>query len=47
VTDTGAVKTRTTCRVCDGTLESIMSLGEQYVSNFVDPGEPDGLKAEL
>jgi NDP-4-keto-2,6-dideoxyhexose 3-C-methyltransferase len=41
------VKTRTTCRVCDAPLESIMSLGEQYVSNFVDPDEGDGLKAEL
>lgn len=41
------VNTRTTCRVCEASLESILSLGEQYVSNFVDPDEPDGLKADL
>lgn len=47
-TDVGsAVTTRTTCRVCGSPLESILSLGEQYVSNFVDPDEPDGLRAEL
>lgn len=45
--DRDAIKTRSTCRVCDGSLESIMSLGEQYVSNFVDPDESDGLKADL
>ena len=45
--ESSGVKTRTTCRVCDGLLESIMSLGEQYVSNFVDPDEANGLKAEL
>lgn len=38
---------RTTCRVCQAPLEPILSLGEQYVSNFVDPDEPDGLNAEL
>jgi NDP-4-keto-2,6-dideoxyhexose 3-C-methyltransferase len=47
VTDSSGVKTRITCRVCDAAVESIMSLGEQYVSNFVDPDESDGLKAEL
>jgi NDP-4-keto-2,6-dideoxyhexose 3-C-methyltransferase len=46
VRETG-VRTRTTCRVCDGALESILSLGEQFVSDFVDPDQPDGLKAEL
>src|ERR1700722_12080991 len=39
--------TRTTCRVCDGPLEDVFSLGEQYVSNFLDPSEPDGVKAPL
>ena len=39
--------TRTTCRVCEGPLEDVFSLGEQYVSNFLDPSEPDGVKAPL
>lgn len=38
---------RTTCRVCEGVLAPIFSLGDLYVSNFVDPTEPDGLKAPL
>jgi NDP-4-keto-2,6-dideoxyhexose 3-C-methyltransferase len=46
-TDSTGVTTRTRCRVCGGHLDSIMSLGEQYVSNFVDPDESDGLRAEL
>jgi NDP-4-keto-2,6-dideoxyhexose 3-C-methyltransferase len=41
------VKTRTTCRVCEGSLESVFSLGEQYVSNFLSPQQPDGPKAPL
>lgn len=41
------MKTRTTCRVCEGSLEPILSLGEHYVSNFLSPGEPDGMKAPL
>ena len=41
------MKTRTTCRVCDGSLEPILSLGEHYVSNFLGPGEGDGIKAPL
>lgn len=41
------MKTRVTCRVCDGSLESILSLGEQYVSDFTNPGESDGYKAPL
>lgn len=39
--------TRTTCRCCEGGLELILSLGELYVSNFIAPGEPDGIKAPL
>lgn len=41
------MKTRITCRVCEGSLETILSLGELYVSNFPPPGEPDGIKAPL
>lgn len=39
--------TRTTCRVCDGTLEPILSLGDHYVSDFVEPDQPDGTRAPL
>lgn len=35
------------CRVCGGSLVQILSLGSQYLSNFLAPGEPDGLKAPL
>lgn len=38
---------RTTCRGCEGGLESMFYLGEQYVSNFLSPQQPDGLKAPL
>ena len=38
---------RTTCRVCDGALEPILSLGEHYVSNFLDPGKSDGVKSPM
>lgn len=41
------MKTRTTCRVCDGALVPVLSLGEHYVSDFVAPGAPDGLRAPL
>lgn len=41
------VKTRTTCRVCESSLESIFSLGEHYVSNFLSPGGDDGIKVPL
>jgi SAM-dependent methyltransferase len=41
------MKTRTTCRVCDGSLEPILSLGELYVSDFIIPGDSDGTKAPL
>ncbi len=39
--------TRTTCRVCEQPLAPILSLGDHYVSNFVNPGEPDGVRAPL
>jgi SAM-dependent methyltransferase len=41
------MRTRTTCRSCDGPLVPILSLGEHYVSDFPEPGEPDGYKAPL
>jgi NDP-4-keto-2,6-dideoxyhexose 3-C-methyltransferase len=39
--------TRTTCRVCEGSLVPILSLGDHYVSDFLDPDQPDELKAPL
>lgn len=36
-----------TCRVCEGPLEAVLSLGEQYISTFVSPDQPDGAKAPL
>ena len=41
------MKTRVTCRVCEGSLEPIFSLGDQYVSDFLSPQQPDGAKAPL
>ncbi len=41
------MKTWTICRVCNSSVEPILSLGDQCVSNFLAPGEPDGLKAPL
>jgi NDP-4-keto-2,6-dideoxyhexose 3-C-methyltransferase len=41
------MNTRTTCRVCDGAITTVLSLGDLYVSGFPDPGEPDGVKAPL
>ena len=38
---------RTTCRVCDGSLEAVLSLGDLYISNFISKGEPDGVKGPL
>jgi len=38
---------RTTCRVCDGALEPILSLGEHYVSDFILPDDPEGTRAPL
>jgi len=39
--------TRSTCRVCESSFEPVLSLGDQYVSNFISPGEPDGVKTPL
>jgi len=39
--------TRASCRACDGNLVEVLSLGTHYVSNFILPGEPDGLQAPL
>ena len=37
----GLVSTRSTCRSCNSeSLSPILSLGRQYVSNFVDPNDP-------
>ncbi len=41
------MNTRITCRVCDGALVPILSLGDQYLSDFVKPGQADGAKAPL
>jgi SAM-dependent methyltransferase len=38
---------RTNCRVCEGRLELVFSLGEQYVSNFVSLEQRDGPRAPL
>jgi NDP-4-keto-2,6-dideoxyhexose 3-C-methyltransferase len=35
------------CRVCDGELHDVLSLGEQYVSDFILPGAADGTLAPL
>ncbi|MFV2109732.1 class I SAM-dependent methyltransferase [Micromonospora sp. LOL_015] len=38
----GLVARRTTCRVCDGALRSVLDLGPQYLQgSFVKPGFPD------
>ena len=41
------MKIRNTCRVCEGQFEMVLSLGEQYLSNFPSPDQPDGFKAPL
>ncbi len=41
------MKTRTTCRVCEGHLDDILSLGNHYVSDFPKPGDSDGIRAPL
>jgi NDP-4-keto-2,6-dideoxyhexose 3-C-methyltransferase len=41
------MKTWTSCRVCSGSLDPILSLGDQYVSTFLFPEQPDGPKAPL
>ena len=38
---------RTSCRVCSGPLDDVLSLGEHYVSNFPRPGEDHGTRAPL
>ena len=35
------------CRVCGGSLMEILSLGSHYLSEFLLPGESDGIKAPL
>jgi len=42
-----SVKIRSHCRICEGALEPVFSLGEQYVSDFLGPEQPDGHKAPL
>src|SRR5437764_5378543 len=37
----------TKCRVCQGSFDPILSLGNQYVSTFLAPEQPDGPKAPL
>ncbi len=41
------MKIRTSCRVCEDSLEPILSLGEHYVSNFLSRNEDDGIKVPL
>jgi NDP-4-keto-2,6-dideoxyhexose 3-C-methyltransferase len=38
---------RKTCRVCEGSFDPILTLGDQYVSNFLSPEQADGVKAPL
>jgi NDP-4-keto-2,6-dideoxyhexose 3-C-methyltransferase len=44
---TCAIQPRSHCRVCAGGLDTVLSLGEQYVSDFPLPHEPDGILAPL
>lgn len=41
------MKTWTNCRVCSSPIDPILSLGDQYVSTFLAPEQPDGPKAPL
>jgi NDP-4-keto-2,6-dideoxyhexose 3-C-methyltransferase len=41
------MKTYTACRVCEGSLEPVLSLGDLYVSDFVSPDDSGGYKAPL
>jgi NDP-4-keto-2,6-dideoxyhexose 3-C-methyltransferase len=41
------MKTRTSCRVCNGVIVPVLSLGDLYVSNFLSPGVDDGIRAPL
>jgi hypothetical protein len=38
---------RESCRVCNSELIPILDLGEQYVSDFIDPDQSPGIKAPL
>ena len=39
--------TRSSCRVCEAELDPVISLGDQYVSDFPLPSEGDGMAAPL
>ena len=41
------MKIRNTCRVCNSALETILDLGEHYVSDFPNPDDLPGSKAPL
>jgi NDP-4-keto-2,6-dideoxyhexose 3-C-methyltransferase len=41
------MKTRANCRVCNGSIATVLSLGDLYVSNFLSPGGDDGIRAPL
>ncbi len=41
------MKTWVSCRVCGSAVDPILSLGDQYVSTFLAPEQPDGTKAPL
>jgi NDP-4-keto-2,6-dideoxyhexose 3-C-methyltransferase len=41
------MKIWTSCRVCNSSFDPILSLGDQYVSTFLSPEQPDGPKAPL
>src|SRR5271167_944814 len=41
------MKTWTSCRVCGSSIDPILSLGDQHVSTFLSPEEPDGPKVPL
>ncbi|MFH1702693.1 MAG: class I SAM-dependent methyltransferase [Nitrospirota bacterium] len=44
---TSIFKIRTTCRVCCGSLDSVLSLGDQYISNFLSSDGNDGVRVPL
>jgi NDP-4-keto-2,6-dideoxyhexose 3-C-methyltransferase len=41
------MKARTTCRVCEGALELVLSLGDLFVSDFPSPDQRDGARGPL
>ena len=41
------MKTHQSCRVCQGPFDDVLSLGDHYVSDFINPGDGDGTKAPL